>query len=227
MPINQASNNKLSPPTENKKIKILVADDHCVVRDGIKMVIHNYFANAEVVEAEDGNKVLQAAKDNPDIDIFILDYYMPNYKGAELLSALNNTYPDIPVIFISSAEEYELMKKTIDKGASGFIPKSTSPQIIIQAINLVLAGGTYIPKSLLESDQKNNSSQDKLKSGLTSRQLEILNLIANGFTDKEIANKLDVSRHTVKAHSTSLRNLLGAKNRTMAVENARKLGIIE
>ena len=227
MPINLPPKNNFSPPPENKNIKILVADDHSVVRDGIKMVVHNYFANSEIIEAEDGNKVLQAAKENPDIDIFILDYFMPNSYGAELLKTLKIKFPDTPVIFISSAEEHELMKRTIDMGASGFIPKSTSPQIIVQAINLALAGGTYIPKSLLESDNQNKSSQDKLKSGLTTRQLEILNLIANGFTDKEIANKLAVSRHTVKAHSACVRNFLGAKNRTMAVENARKLGLIE
>jgi len=219
--------NDLSASGKNNKIKILVADDHCLVRDGIKMVIRSNFSEAEIIEATDGNEVLKAASDFPDIEIFMIDYFMPNFHGAELLTILKNSYPDIPVIFISSAEEYGLMKKTIDKGASGFIPKSTSPQVIVQAINLALAGGTYIPKTLLDTSPQKDISQDKPKPGLTNRQLEVLKLIAIGHTDKEIANKLDVSRHTVKAHTTCLRNLLGAKNRTMAVECARKLGLIE
>ena len=111
--------------------------------------------------------------------------------------------------------------------ASGFIPKSTPPQVISQAINHVLAGGKYIPRYLQAIPRQNVSSKDNQKPGLTCRQLEILKLIAHGDTDKEIANKLDVSRHTVKAHTTCLRNFLGAKNRTMAVECARKLGLIE
>lgn len=213
-------------PSSKKNIKILVADDHSLVRDGIKMVVHNNYKNADIIEAMNGDEVLQAAADNPDIDIFMLDFYMPNNHGFELLGALKNIHPDTPIIFISSAEEYDLMKNAIRKGASGFIPKSTSPQIIIQAINLVLAGGTYIPKSLLESVQSNNESQDKASPELTSRQLEILNLIAAGHTDKEIAKRLHVSRHTIKAHSTCLRNLLGAKNRATAVEIARKLKLI-
>jgi len=216
-----------SPVHSGKTIKILVADDHCVVRDGIKMVVHGYFDNAEVIEAKDGDETLKTAAENPDIDIFMLDYYMPNNHGTKLLTVLKNSYPDIPVIFISSSEDYELMKDTIDNGASGFIPKSTSPQIIVQAINLALAGGTYIPKSLLTTANQNNSSPQPSTHGLTCRHMEILKLIADGFTDKEIAKKLDVSRHTVKAHITCIRNLLGAANRMIAIENARKLRLIE
>lgn len=218
--------NESSTPLTDRRIKILVADDHSVVRDGIKMVVHHYFDKAEIIEAKDGDEAVKAAAANPDIDIFMLDYYMPNYYGAKLLNTLKNTYPHTPVIFISSAEEYEIMKDALDKGASGFIPKSTSPQIIIQAINLALAGGTYVPKSLLDTTNQNVIPQKNPKPVLTCRQLEILNLISSGCTDKEIARKLDVSPHTVKAHLTSLRNLLGAKNRATAVENARRLGLL-
>ncbi len=223
----QPVSNERPSPDKDTKIKILLADDHFMVRDGIKMVIHNNFMNTEILDATNGEDVLNLASDNPDINIFIIDYYMPNCRGTELLTRLKNSFPATPVIFISSTEERELMKTIIDKGASGFIPKSTSPQIIVQAINLVLAGGTYIPKTLLEIAQQHDTSQDKPKAGLTNRQLQVLHLIANGFTDKEIASKLDVSHHTVKAHTTCARNLLGAKTRTMAVENARKLGLIE
>ena len=218
--------NDLSTSGNHNRIKLLIADDHGLVRDGIKMVIRSNFPGAIVIEAANGDEVLKAASEHPDFDIFMVDYYMPSFHGAELLTKLKDFYPDIPVIFISSAEEYSLMKKTIDNGAAGFIPKSTSPQVIIQAINLALVGGTYIPKTLLEDSGQKDSSKDNPKPGLTNRQLEVLKLIADGLTDKEIANKLEVSRHTVKAHTTSLRNLLGAKNRTMAVESARKLGLI-
>jgi DNA-binding NarL/FixJ family response regulator len=223
----QPASNERPMLDKDTKIKILVADDHFMVRDGIKIVIHNNFTNTEILEADNGEDVLNIASDNPDIAIFIIDYYMPNCRGTELLTRLKNTFPATPVIFISSTEEYGLMKAIIDKGASGFIPKSTSPQIIVQAINLALAGGTYIPKTLLESAQHHGTSLNKPKTGLTNRQLQVLHLIANGLTDKEIASKLDVSHHTVKAHTTCARNLLGAKTRTMAVENARKLGLIE
>jgi DNA-binding NarL/FixJ family response regulator len=208
----------------NKKIKILIADCHCIVRFGIKMALQNYLDNMHFIEVESDDEVLSAARDHSDIDIFILDYYLPNHRATKLLAELKNSYPDIPVIFISDAEDYSVIKNTIDKGASGLISINTPPQIIVQAVNLVLAGGTYIPKSLPASTYY--TSQTKPGPGLTNRQLEILNLIANGYTDKRIANKLDVSHHTVKTHVTCVRNLLGARNRTMAVENARKLGLI-
>ena len=221
---NTKENSTFAP---KNNIKILVADDHCIVRDGIKMVIRSNFSDAEIIEATNGNEVLEIAYDNPDIDIFMIDYFMPNYHGNELLTMLKSSHPNIPVMFISSSDECGLVQKSIKNGASGFIPKTTPPQVIVQAINLVLAGGTYIPKNLLEASQQNDLPQDNQKPVLTGRQLEILKLIAHGDTDKEIANKLDVSRHTVKAHTTCLRNQLGAKNRTMAVECARKLGLIK
>lgn len=217
----------VSAAMTNSKVKILIADDHCVVRDGIKWVIKNNFEDAEIIEAEDGDAALRAAKNNPDLDIIMLDYYMPKYYGIKLFTKIKNKLPKTPIIFISSAEEYELMRATIDKGAYGFIPKNTSPQIIVQAINLVLAGGTYIPKSLLKPSLQNKLSEEDLTPCLTNRQLEILNLMAGGCTDKIIAERLKVSRHTIKSHLTCLRNLLGAKNRTIAIENARKLGLIK
>jgi len=209
-----------------RKIKILIADNHCIMRYGITQVIHNNFRNPAILEAEDSDEAMQTATDNPDIDIFILDYYLPGNYDTELLARLKNTYPDTPVIFISSIKEYELIKNVLDKGAAGFIPKSTPPQVIAQAINLVLAGGTYIPKFLLEYAHQYTASRHNQNPELTRRQRQILNLIATGLTDKEIADKLNVSPYTIKAHTTSMRNLLGAKNRTMAVESARKLGLI-
>lgn len=217
--------NLISP--NKKNIKILIADDHCVVRDGIKWVIQNYFEDAEILEAEDGDGVLKAAKENPDLDIVMLDYYMPGYHGIRLFTKIKNKLPNTPVIFISSAEEHELMKATIDQGAYGFIPKNTSPQIIAQAINLVLAGGTYIPKSLLQPARQDKYSDEPFTPCLSNRQLEILNLVAKGISYKNIAEKLEVSLHTVKSHATCLRNLLGARNRAMIIENARKLGLIK
>jgi len=212
---------------KNRRIKILVADDHCVVRDGIRWVIQNNFEDAEIIEAVDGDGVLKAVKENPDLDIIMLDYYMPGYHGIKLFTKIKNRLPKIPVIFISSTEEYELMKATIDMGACGFIPKSTSPQIIVQAINLVLAGGAYIPKSLLQPVPQENSSDEEFSPCLTNRQLEILSLMAKGISYKNIAEKLEVSHHTVKSHATCLRNLLSARNRATVIDNARKLGLIK
>lgn len=213
--------------SNGRKLKILMADNNCIVCYGIKMVVKKYFENAEIIEAMNGKETLKAAKANPDINVFMLDYFMPNYHGAELLAALKKKRPNTPVIFISGSEEYELVKSSIDKGASGFIPKNTPPQIIIQVINLVLAGGTYIPKSLLQYAPQGNSYEKPLKPCLTHRQLEILKLIAKGHSYKDIAEKLEVSRHTVKSHATCIRNLLGAKNRIAVIENARGLGLIK
>jgi len=141
-------------------------------------------------------------------------------------------YPDIPVVILSASDDAQTMRKSLDRGASGFIPKSTSHDVMLSALNLVIAGGVYIPPGMLnegseeqhgENDKSVSGSDADIKARLTERQLEVLRLLAKGHQNKMIAKSLGVSEHTVKIHVTAILKALGVKNRTQAVLVAQQM----
>lgn len=218
-------------------MKILIADDHELIREGMERTLSGMAGQVEVVHAQDGHSVLEQLEQHPDIDIVLLDLFMPNANGYELLRQVCDSYEALPVIVISAAEEPHYMRKSIDYGAAGFIPKSSSTDIMISAIKLVMSGGIYIPHTMhlqsrdarqpvqrgMSDYQHSMMASDKM----TRRQKEVLELMARGSSNKEIARILGLSEHTVKIHVTAILKLLEAANRTEAVIIAQRLGVIE
>lgn len=210
-------------------MKLLVADDHALVREGLKHTLIGFDENIEIVEAEDGEQVKKILANNQPIDLALLDLYMPNTNGFELIDFICNNYPDILVVVLSASDDPDNMRKVLDRGASGFIPKTTIKDVILTALKLVMSGGVYIPPDMFKSRPKQETAPQSqpdltlIKQKLTPRQLEVLNLIAQGYQNKHIAHELNLSEHTVKIHITAIFKALGVKNRTQAVLTAQNL----
>lgn len=222
-------------------MKFLIADDHQLIREGLKNALESAYNNLLVVDAKDGKQVLDMVENNPDLDLILLDYFMPGTDSYSLVTTLCDRYPAIPVIIISASDDPALMHKVLDRGVAGFIPKATHQELIIRAIQLVLSGGTYLPPELREvAGPLNNVGKNPaallsqpitfaepsdMFSMLTQRQQEVLRLLAKGETNKDISRHLNVSENTVKVHVTAILKALGVSNRTQAVIVSQKLGL--
>lgn len=220
-------------------MKLLLADDHALIREGFERTLTAMETDMNFIHAEDRESVLAQLEAHQDTDVILLDLFMPGVKGFDLLSEVCDRYSNIPVIVISGTEDPRYMRKSIDNGASGFIPKSAPTDIMMSAIQLVRNGGVYIPADMLQkkSAGANNSGNvpsqtltneiREAASKLTARQQEVLELMGRGMSNKEIARALDVSDHTVKIHVAAVLRLFNAANRTEAVVMARNAGIID
>lgn len=211
-------------------MKVVVADDHVLVRDGITHTLKSVWQGLDVLEAGDGASLLDHITRHSDIDIVLMDLFMPDTDGFAVLGKICNDYPDLPVVVLSASENANHMRKSIDIGASGYVPKSLSKEVMISALQLVLSGGVYIPPASLLETQTNDyidGSEQKELPNLTGRQYDVLKLLIKGFTNKEIAKTLGLSEYTVKIHATAIFKALNVSNRTQAVIEAKKMGIRE
>ena len=212
-------------------MKILVADDHALFRDGLRYLLGQLGAPVEVFEAKDGAGALELVEVHPDLELVLLDLAMPGIDGLAGLRLLRARCPAVPVVILSGSEEPADVRQALDAGALGFIPKSSTSQVMLNALRLVLSGGAYVPPSYLERAQSVRvplaaSSVDSL--GLTPRQLDVLRLLGQGHSNKEIARVLDLAEGTVKLHISAILRALGVNNRTRAVvAAARLLGLAE
>lgn len=228
-------------------MKILIADDHELFLKGLEFILRENLNNVELTTAHSYTDIFSILEDRQDFDLIITDLAMP---GANWLSAINKIYqtlPETPIIIISAVFDKEILQQTLDIGVAGYIPKNASNNLIISAINLVLAGGVYIPHELLYSTKNTPVTKEKQKEyiaplktlekissnnhetphkGLTERQIDIVKCIAEGLSNKQIAYKLSLTEGTVKVHITVILKILNVKNRTSAVIKAAKLGYI-
>ncbi|MDH5299888.1 MAG: response regulator transcription factor [Gammaproteobacteria bacterium] len=208
-------------------MKILVADDHGLVREGIKLTLGKLSREVEIIEATSGDEVLQQMQQNRDVDLLVLDLFMPQTDGFALLALLCKNFPDLLVVILSASEDVHHVRKAIDWGASGYIPKSASEGEMLAALEEVLQGGIYVPTQTYSSGVVTIShGAAKHDLHFTGRQKQVLGLLGEGRTNKEIANSLGLSEYTIKIHVTAILKLLGATNRTQAVIEAKRLGLL-
>ncbi len=206
-------------------MKILSADDHWVVRAGLKHILRD-LEGAEVIEVSNFPDATQAAADNPDLDLIILDLLMPGNTPFAGLQELRDAQPTVPIIIFSILESREEVLRSIDLGAMGYISKATSGDEIVDIVRRVLAGEIWIPRDLLtqstpavmqdrmhfETDARKASSIEEL----TNRQREVFDLLSQGKSNRQIALDLGVSEHTVRVHMTAILRALSVENRTQA-----------
>lgn len=226
-------------------MKILIADDHELFLKGLEFTLKENIENVTVISAQDYTEIFDCITLHKDIDLIITDLSMPGANWLTAITKIHQTLPDIPLIIISAVFDREILQQTLDIGVSGYIPKTASNNLIISAINLVLAGGIYIPHDLLYTPKKQSdtpipdyikplktletdtlSNKDSSEKGLTERQLDIVKCIAEGLSNKQIAYKLNLTEGTVKVHITIILKILNVKNRTSAVIEAAKRGYI-
>jgi len=223
----------------NDNLEILIADDHNLVRQGLKLALAELSGHAIIIEASSADEVHKALSEHPDLDLIILDLHMPGVTELELLTRLCNSHPDIPIVVLSAAESPRIMQRVIDRGAAGFIPKRVANDVLISALKLVLSGGIYIPSEMIGKSARTESANtgqnskktanlrrsNNIRPEFTDRQEEVLILLGNGDPNKIIARKLTLSEHTVKVHVAAIFKALGVNNRTEAALACRDLGL--
>ena len=215
-------------------MKILIADDHQMIREGLKPTLAGLDTAVQVVEAWDAASLWDAAKRHLDLDLALVDLNMPGMNGAETIGELRGRFPALPVIVVSGVESRLEVECVLRAGASGYIPKSATAQVIVCAIRLVQAGGIYLPPLLIceamvpaKPADLPVAAPDDTESGdipaLTARHCEILDLLAQGYSNKMIARALGANELTVRGHLRRIFDILGVRNRTSAVIKWQKL----
>jgi DNA-binding NarL/FixJ family response regulator len=212
-------------------LKLLLVDDHALFRSGLRLLLREFSAEIEFFEA--GNPADALAFADKAFDLILLDLSMPGTHGTSALERMREAFVDMPIVVLSSEDDPGLIRQVIDLGASGFIPKSSTHRILISALQLILAGGVYLPMHVLSKSTRpalaltasDSSAPDVPVPGMTDRQYEVLLKAVRGQSNKMIARSLLLSEGTVKAHLSAAFRILGVSNRTEAVYAAAQLGI--
>ena len=211
-------------------MRILIVDDHALVRRGMSYVVKEGFPDADVSEAEGAAAalvILRAEK----VDLALVDVRMPDLDGLELLRTVKAEWPDIPVIMLSTYENAPYVKRALADGASGYLLKDATPEDLSQAINVAMSGsGNVLSPRVIQNlfdDAESGSLNGSRRSefSLTQRENDILGLLAEGRSNREIAQALYLSEKTVKAHLAAIFRKLGVTNRTQAAMAAVSMGV--
>ncbi len=224
-------------------MKILIADDHRLVIEAVKAKLSELGAGIEFVLALSVDELLAGATD--DLDLALIDLNMPGADGQAHIDEIRRRHPAVPVIVLSGYEDPAIMRSALERGVLGFIPKAYSPEVMLSAVRLVLAGGVYVPPMMLTAlppgivagvsassaaagepfARGNGGTQtlEHLRSVLTERQVEVLQLLSQGKPNKLIGRSLGISEGTVKIHLAAIFRALNVRNRTEAVVAAQAL----
>lgn len=220
-------------------MRVLICDDHPIVASAIGMTIEARF-NADVEIFGTCASALDRVRTGPPFDLLLLDLNIPQEDPLCNLRAARDACPDTPIVVFSASEDTAHMRLALELDVRGFIPKSSRPEVIEAALQLVLAGGRYLPETVgmmalagarAEHQPTGPSALHPAgalhaSSALTDRQIEVLRMLASGTANKQIARLLGISPYTVKAHVAQIFIVLGAKNRTQAVDLARQQGLV-
>ncbi|HEY7300816.1 MAG TPA: response regulator transcription factor [Xanthobacteraceae bacterium] len=204
-------------------MKVLLVDDHALIRDALRGVLKELVDQATVLEASDCGQAITLIECNPDLRLILLDLNLPDRDGFSLISDLRRQRANISLAVLSAAQDRETVMKALDLGVLGFIPKSAPREVMVNALRLVFSGGIYIPpEALARAEGRVSSPASSLPAspadlGLTERQLEVLALMMQGKSNKAISRILDVAEPTVKHHVTAILKALKVMNRTEAV----------
>ena len=202
-------------------LKILVIDDHPLVAEGIASLLSAVADDVSVSTVQGGMQGIdRAVAEQP--DLILLDLYMPGLSGFEAMRILGDKLPTCSIVIVSSSLDMKEMKTAMSLGAMGFIPKSASPEVMINALKLVISGSIYVPPEMLGLGANESTATLPDTAPISPRQLEVLKLMAEGKSNKEISSILGCAETTVKTHVTALFKELGARNRTEAVIVAQK-----
>lgn len=209
-------------------MKVLLADDHALFREGVRLVLESLVEGPlEVVEASDYIQALAAIRADDSIDVGLVDLNMPGMDGFSGIEALKRASPDLHLVVVSASEQPRDVRRALDSGAHGYITKSSPSAAMLEAIRLVLTGETFISPGLdvPEIGGVTGGDADVLRQALTPRQRDVLAMLRQGKSNKEIARDLDLAEITVKLHVTAILRALGVENRTQAAITAAKIGL--
>jgi DNA-binding NarL/FixJ family response regulator len=219
-------------------MKILLVDDHVLFREGIAMILKKLMEAVEIVEAGSCREAISRLEAQPDIELILMDIGLPDMSGIEGIGLIREGYPAVPVVALSSSDDRDTVMRVLDKGAMGFIPKTSNAAILKSALSLIMAQGIYLPPATFLGD-RNETAAERARSStteparpiapgdlkLTERQGEVLHRILQGKPSKVICRELGLSASTVKTHTSAVLRALKVTTRTQAVVAAGKLGL--
>lgn len=214
-------------------MNIVIADDHAMTRSGVSAALSEMFPTARIIECTDAPALLDVAK-KEELSLAIVDLFMPGSDDFGFLKKLCNTYPALPIMVLSASDNAKHVRRVIDIGAGGFVHKSSSFELMQEAISKVMSGGTCWPRDLSQNENLHEGfninidspqNRDALLDSLTKRQIDILACLSKGLSNKAIAAKLCISENTVKTHLKVVMAELGCRNRTEAGVLSEKLGL--
>jgi DNA-binding NarL/FixJ family response regulator len=206
--------------------KVLMVDDHAMVREGTRLLVAQQELGCELLEAGTWAEAKHLLAATPGMDWVLLDLALPDVDGLAALGELRAAYPDVPVVVLSASEDRAVVLECINRGAMGFIAKTSSGKELADALRVVFAGGVYLPPSILGKPAPSRAPEGGVMAakreelaelGLTPRQIEVLELMVQGLSNKSIAQKLELAEPTVKTHVAAGLRALNVKNRTQAV----------
>lgn len=219
-------------------MKVLLVEDHALFRDGVTLILQQLAGDVQVLSAATAAQALATAQASPDTGLVLLDYNLPDVAGFECLLRIAQLLPTTPIIMLSAEQDSALIQQALAFGARGFITKASSAKVMLSAIQLVLAGGIYVPVEMLtpsagktsqtamQVDEPNTAvREEKITTGkhaLTDRQMDVLREMIQGRSNKEIARILNMSPSTAKVHVAAILREFDVKNRTQAVNYAQQ-----
>lgn len=217
------------------EIKILLAEDHLVVRNGIKLLLNSQENFEVVADVSNGKQALDTLNSGVSIDIIITDLSMNNLDGLQLIQEVNSIYPDIKVIVLTMLDCEQHVFKAFEYGAKAYLVKNVCSEELIYCINHVAAGGKHLCEDLMMSLIQNGIDKNKIKAAeidpidleLTARELEVLELLGEGYTNLEISKKLFLSKRTVEGHRQNLIDKTKSKNTPALIKYAVLNGLIQ
>ena len=204
-------------------MKILIADDHQLYLEALAILVNRLDPQAEVTRASSYPEILTLAKTRVDWDGMLVDLNMPGMSYYDGISQLSAAYPDLPIIVITSSDNPVDVSQALSAGALGLISKSMDSDEMLAALRLMLHSGVSIHPSTQVTDQPTNPADAVLLEALTPRQLEVLQQLCQGISNKQIARDMDLSESTVKLHVRAILRALKVDNRTQAVLVAQDL----
>jgi DNA-binding NarL/FixJ family response regulator len=209
--------------------RFIIVDDHPLFRDALRQALMATFVGVEISEAASLDDLTKSLEKDDDVDLILLDLTMPGVQGLSGLLLLRSQYPAIPVVIVSANDDPQVMRRCLDYGASGFVPKSKPVELIRDAVNTVMSGSIWTPEGLALT--VDSSAEDKLTAArfasLTPQQVKVLMMLGEGLLNKQIAFKLSVSEATIKAHVSAILQKLNVDSRTQAVIAVNKIGALE
>lgn len=225
-------------------MKILIVDDHQLFREGVALLLRRLADDLDLLQASNCDEAFSLCEANASIDLILLDLNMAGMDGLDGLSVFRERFAEIPVVVLSTSDDQPTVRRAIDRGAMGFIPKNSSSEIMLSALRLVLAKGIYLPRNILTADPSHAPLGDPQRSfpavlrlptagpltpldlGLTPRQADVLHLVLQGKPIKLICRELGLAEGTVKSHVSAVLRALNVTTRTQAIVAASRLGLL-
>lgn len=213
-------------------MKILIVDDHGLVREGLRAILGRSELSVQCLEAWDSTSFWSMFEQHTDIDLVLLDIQLPDVSGLRLLDDLTRQHPQLPVIMLSADHDFDIVHRALEQGACGFLPKSSLNQVLVSAIRLVASGGIYVPPEALQrtaaipaSSEPPTAAMTVESLGFTARQTDVFMLLLQGMSNKLICRELDLAEPTVKIHVRGILRTLGVSSRAEVIARYSQLGL--